>query len=272
MLHLKGNRKNAFGIVDIMILAIDMGNTNITLGAYKENKLIFVSRLYTQRKKSADEFAINILDIFNLYGVSPKDFTDAILSSVVPELTGIISKAVMLTIGKEPLLVGKDCNGNLKVEILPVEQLGADLICGCVGAISKYPLPCLVIDMGTATKILAIDKSGYFVGCIISPGVKISLDALTSGAALLPSVNFTKPQKVVGTNTTECMQSGSVYGTASMIDGLISRMTKELSFEKPTLVSTGGYSKGIIPCCENEIIYDENLLLDGLKIIYDKRI
>lgn len=253
-----------------MILAIDMGNTNITLGAYKDNELIFVSRLYTQRKKSADEFAINILDILKLYGVTPADFSDAVLSSVVPELTDVISRAVRLTIGKKPMLVGKEYNGNLKCDILPVEHLGADLVCGCVGAIKKYPLPCLVTDMGTATKILAIDKNGYFVGCIISPGVKISLDALASGAALLPSISFTRPERVCGRNTVECMQSGSVYGSAAMIDGLISRMTKELGFENPTLVATGGYSKGIIPCCEHEIIYDENLLLDGIKYIYDK--
>ena len=252
-----------------MILAIDMGNTNITLGAYKNDKLIFVSRLYTQRKKSADEFAINILDILNLYGVSPADFSEAVLSSVVPELTDIISRAVKLTIGKTPLLVGKEYNGKLKCDILPIEHLGADLVCGCVGAIKKYALPCLVTDMGTATKILAIDKDGCFVGCIISPGVKISLDALASGAALLPSISFTRPERVCGRNTVECMQSGSVYGSASMIDGLISRMTKELGFENPTLVATGGYSKGIIPCCEHEIIYDENLLLDGIKYIYD---
>ena len=120
-----------------MILAIDMGNTNITLGAYKDNELIFVSRLYTQRQKSADEYAINISDILNLYGVSPKDFTDSVLSSVVPELTGVISRAVKLTIGKKPLLIGKEYNGNLKCEILPIEHLGADLVCGCVGAIKN---------------------------------------------------------------------------------------------------------------------------------------
>lgn len=254
-----------------MILAIDMGNTNITLGAYKENKLLFVSRMYTERHKSSDEFAVNLLDIFSLYGVSPDDFSGAVLSSVVPELTDIISKAVKLTIKKEPLLVGKDHNGNLKIEVLPIEFLGADLICGCVGAIEKYPLPCLVVDMGTATKILAIDKNGYFVGCTISPGVKISLDSLATNAALLPSISFTKPKSVVGTNTVECMQSGSVYGTAAMIDGLAKRMIEELKFENTTIVSTGGYSKGIIPCCETQnIIYDENLLLDGLKAIYDK--
>ena len=252
-----------------MILTIDMGNTNITFGAYKDQKIVFVSRLYTSRQKSADEYAVNILDILSLYGVTPEDFSGAILSSVVPELTDVISRAVRLTIKKEPVLVGKEYNGNLKCDILPIEHLGADLICGCIGAIKKYPLPCLVVDMGTATKILAIDKDGYFVGCIISPGVKISLDALASNAALLPSISFTKPQNVVGTNTVECMQSGCGYGAASMIDGLTERMINELSFENPTIVSTGGYSKGIIPCCKTEIVYDENILLDGLKHIYD---
>lgn len=253
-----------------MILAIDMGNTNITLGCYENNKLVFVSRMYTERHKTFDEFATQLLDIFNLYDVSPKDFSGAILSSVVPELTDIIARAVFLTIKKRPLIVGKDHNGALKVDVLPIEHLGADLICGCVGAIEKYSLPCLVVDMGTATKILAIDKNGYFVGCIIAPGVKISLDALTQNAALLPSISFTKPKNVVGTNTVECMQSGSVYGSAAMLDGLISRMTRELNFDNTTIVSTGGYSKGIIPCCETQIVYDENLLLDGLLAIYNK--
>lgn len=253
-----------------MVLVIDMGNTNITLGCYDKGKLIFVSRMYTERHKTGDEFATQLLDIFNLYGVSPKDFSGAVLSSVVPELTDIIARAVYLTVKKKPLIVGGKYNAGLKVEVLPIEDLGADLICACVGAIEKHSLPCLVVDMGTATKILAIDKDGYFVGCIIAPGVKISLDALTGAAALLPSIGFTKPKSVVGTNTVECMQSGSVYGSAAMIDGLISRMTDELEFEAPSIVATGGYSKGIIPCCETKIDYDENLLLDGLLAIYEK--
>lgn len=254
-----------------MVLVIDMGNTNITLGCYDNEKLVFVSRMYTERHKSCDEFAVGLLDILNLYGVSPTDFSGAILSSVVPELTDIISKAVNLVIKKKPLLVGKEHNASLKIDILPIDQLGADLICGCVGAIKKYPLPCLVVDMGTATKILAIDKDGYFVGCTISPGVKISLDALASNAALLPSISFTKPERVAGRNTVECMQSGCVYAAAATIDGLSSRIIKELHFENATIISTGGYSKGIVPCCETKgIIYDENLLLDGLKAIYDQ--
>ncbi len=253
-----------------MILVIDIGNTNITLGCYKNKDLVFVSRMYTERHKTSDEFAAGLLDIFSLYGIDPKNFKGAVLSSVVPELTDIISQAVEGATGKTPLLVGKNCNANLKVEVIPIEYLGADLICGCVGAIEKYPLPCLVVDMGTATKILAIDKDGFFLGCTISPGVKISLDALASGAALLHSISFNKPEKVTGTNTVECMQSGLVFGNAAMIDGLCERMANELGFENPTIVATGGYSKGIIPCCKAEIIYDENLVLDGLKAIYDK--
>lgn len=252
-----------------MLLAIDMGNTNITLGGYDGDKLVFVSRLYTARHKSSDEFAIDFLDIFNLYQVKPSDFSGAILASVVPELTDLIVRALKRTIGIEPLIVGGTYNGNLKIDILPVSQLGADLIAGSVGAIKKYPLPCLVADLGTATKILAIDGDGTFRGCTISPGVKISLDALAQRAALLPSVSFTAPQKAIGENTTECMQSGIVFGTAAMLDGLIKRIKNELGYTDVTVVATGGYSTSIIPSCETEIIYDENLLLDGLKQIYD---
>ncbi len=253
-----------------MILAIDIGNTNITLGCYDGERLVFVSRMYTERHKTGDEFAAQLSEIFNLYSVKLQSFSGAVLSSVVPELTNAMIRAAELTIKKTPILVGGQHNGRLKVEILPIEQLGSDLIAGCVGAIKKYPLPCLVVDLGTATKVLAIDKNGYFVGCTISPGVKISLDALASNASLLPSINFTKPERAYGTNTVECMQAGIVYGTAAMIDGLTKRIANELGFNNPSIVATGGYSKGIAPCCEAPIIYDENLLLDGLKIIYDE--
>ena len=251
-----------------MLLAIDMGNTNITFGGFKDDELVFVSRLYTARNKSSDEFAINFLDIFNLYNLKPDCFDGVILASVVPELTDSIVRAVKTTIGIEPIIVGGQHNGNLRIDILPVSHLGADLIAGSIGAITKYPLPCLVADLGTATKILAIDKDGTFRGCTISPGVKISLDALAQGTALLPSISFTAPEKAIGENTTECMQSGIVFGTAAMLDGLFKRIKNELGYDDVTVVATGGYSPAIIPSCETEIIYDENLLLDGLKEIY----
>lgn len=251
-----------------MILTIDMGNTTISFGAYDGDELKFVARMYTSRQKSSDEFAINIKDFLSLYNVKADDFEGAIMASVVPELTDRIVRAVMKTLGITPLLVGADHNGGLKIDILPVEQLGADLVAGSIGAINKYPLPCLIADLGTATKILVIDEKGKFLGCTISPGVKISLDALAQGAALLPSISLTKPDKAIGEHTTECMQSGIVYGTAAMLDGLIGRIKKEAGFNDCTVVATGGYSAGIIPCCEEKILYDKHLVLNGLLEIY----
>lgn len=252
----------------IMLLTIDIGNSNITLGAYQNDSLLFVSRMYTARHKTSDEFAANLLEIFKLYNVKASDFSGTVISCVVPEIEGSIIRAVKLITGKEPITVGEKHHGNFEIDVLPVAAIGADLIAAAVAAKAKYPLPCLVADLGTATKIIVVDKSGKFVGCTISPGVKISLDALAARASLLPSVSLTTPKSAVGTNTVECIQSGVVFGTAAMLDGLTKRIIGELSLENATIVATGGCSRGIIPCCEAEIIYDENLVLDGLREIY----
>lgn len=253
-----------------MLLTADIGNTSICVGAYKGENLVFTARLYTDRHKSADEYTLSLKDILKLNGISQESFSGAIVSSVVPEVTDDFSLAIEKITGQKPITVGKEHNGNLKIEILPVSALGADLIAASIGAISKYPLPCLVADLGTATKIIVIDKDGIFRGCTISPGVKISLDALTQNASLLPEISLTKPERAIGENTVECMQSGIVFGTAGMLDGLIKRIKKELKEEKVTVVATGGYSKAISECCETEMLYDENLILDGLKVIYEK--
>ena len=254
-----------------MLLAIDIGNTSISLGAYENERLTFTARLLTDRSKSGEEYENELRGIFDLHGVRPHAFEGAVISSVVPEITERLSSAVTKLTDKEPLTVGEKYNGNLKVEILPMSYLGADLIAASVGAIEKYPLPCLVADLGTATKILVIDKDGVFRGCTISPGVKISLDALAGKTSLLPEISLERPEKTIGENTVMCMQSGIVYGTAAMLDGLIKRIKAELESENVTVVATGGYSETIAQCCETELIYDENLLLDGLKAIYDKR-
>lgn len=253
-----------------MLLTIDTGNTSIKLGAYKKDELIFTARLLTDRNEDAVGYAVGLLDALGVNGAKPSDFSGAIISSVVPEVTEKLCVAVERLLGKKPLLVGQEYNGNLRVEILPVSYLGADLIAASVGAIAKYTLPCLVADLGTATKILVLDKEGVFCGCTISPGVKISLDALTHGASLLPEISLEMPQRVIGENTVECMQSGIVFGTAAMLDGLISRIKKELGEEKATVVITGGYGKTISECCEEEMLYDEHLLLDGLRVIYER--
>jgi len=254
----------------IMLLTADIGNTSIALGAYKNDKLIFTTGMLTDKNKSADEYAEELKKLFELKGINKSDFSGSVVSSVVPEITDNFTKALEKLTGTKAISVGEEYNGNFKVTILPVSHIGADLIAVSVGAIKKYKLPCLVADLGTATKIVAIDKDGYFRGCTISPGVKISLDALAKKASLLPDISFAKPERVIGENTVECMQSGIVFGTAAMLDGLIKRMKAELGGGDVTVVATGGYSKGIIPCCETEIIYDENLLSYGLKVIYDR--
>ncbi len=252
-----------------MILVADIGNTSITIGAYEDDVLVFADKLVTVKEKSCEKYTHELFDIIESQGISGKKFNGAVISSVVPEVTENFSKALTAVTDVEPIVVGEKHNGNLKVEILPVSYLGADLIAGCIGAISKYPLPCIVADLGTATKLLVINEKGYFCGCTISPGVKISLDALAEKASLLPSISLTEPERVIGRNTVECMQSGIVFGTAAMLDGLVSRMKKEMGEEQVTVVVTGGYSKEIASCCETEVIYDENLLLDGMKKIYN---
>lgn len=253
-----------------MIFVADIGNTSITVGVYCAGKLKFTTKLPTKRQGSAAEYEKRLGEFFELSGILSSDMLSSVISSVVPEVMEEFIRAVENITGTQPYIVGERYNGNLKIEILPIGSLGADLIADSVGAIRKYPLPCLIADLGTATKILVIDKNGVFRGCTISPGVKISLDALNEHTSLLPSVSLIKPKKAIGENTVECMQSGIVFGTAAMLDGLIKRMKAELECDEVTVVATGGYSKEIISCCETEIIFDENLLLDGLKAICDE--
>lgn len=252
-----------------MLLAIDIGNTNINLGCFADGALLFTSRVYSELHRTADEYAAMLLDMFHLHAVRGSAFEGAILSSVVPELTDLLSQAVKTVLGKEPLIVGAEVHDGFETDVIPVSQVGADLITGAVAAKAKYPLPCLVADLGTATKILALDKKGKFLGCTIAPGVKISLDALAKGTALLPSISFTMPEKAIGTNTIECMQSGLVFGTAAMLDGMVDRILAELGVEKASLIATGGLSHGIVPCCKQNFVYDRHLLLDGLRVIYE---
>lgn len=252
-----------------MLLAIDIGNTNINLGCFADGALLFTSRVYSEQHRTADEYATMLLDILSLHAVRGAQFRGSILSSVVPELTDLLSRAVKTVLGKQPLVVGAEVHDGFVTDVIPVSQVGADLITGTVAAKAKYPLPCLVADLGTATKIIAIDKTGKFLGCTIAPGVKISLNALSGGTALLPFISFTMPEKVIGTDTVACMQSGLIFGTAAMLDGMVKRMQEEMGIENATLVATGGLSGGIVPCCRENFHYDKYLLLDGLRLMYE---
>ena len=252
-----------------MLLTIDIGNTNITLGAYNSNYLTFTARLATDPRKTDDQYAIEMKHVLSLYNIQSERIEDCIISSVVPSVAKSVSNAISKLCGIVPLMLGPGVKTGLNIKIDNPAQLGADLVAGAVGAIDSYKMPCVIIDMGTASTISVLDRDGSFLGGVISAGVRLTLKALTENTALLSSIPIEAPKSVIGTNTTESMQSGLVYGTAAMLDGLLEQITKELG-EKPTVIATGGLSRDIIAHCKTNIIYSENLLLDGLRAIYEK--
>lgn len=253
-----------------MLLTVDIGNTNITIGVFKADELLFTSRLATDRKRTADQYAVELLNVFNLNKAEISAFSGAIISSVVPEVTDAIKSAVITVTGKTPQILSTDIGSGLSVVNDINGQIGADIAAVSVGAINKYPLPCFILDLGTATKIILLDENGKFMGCTISPGVAISLYALASRTSQLPTINLETPVSSVGTNTIDCMKSGIIYGTAAMLDGLTDRMEKDFGKRINTIIATGGLSREIIKNCDKDIIYDENLILDGLKFIYER--
>lgn len=252
-----------------MLLAVDIGNTNITLGLFDEEILLFTARLATDAKRTADQYAIDIKDILYLRGCRYETIEDAVICSVVPSVGKAVSNAISMLCHIVPLNLGPGVKTGLNIKIDNPAQLGADLVAGAVGALHEYTMPCVIIDMGTATTVTVLDESGAFLGGVIAAGVNLTLKALTENTSQLPSISIESPGKVIGTNTADCMRSGLVFGTAAMLDGIIDRIEDQLS-KIVTVVATGGLSKEIIQHCERNIIYNENLLLDGLRIIYQK--
>lgn len=251
-----------------MVLTIDIGNTNINLGLFQADMLQMGVRLATERQKTEDQFAASFFQLFQMHNVEPKEIAGTIISSVVPEITSSVKHAIERLTAKKVLVLSPGVKTGLNILIDNPAQLGADLAAGAVGASAYYTLPAFVVDLGTATKIYAIDEKG-FRGCMIAPGVAISLKALTDTSSLLPTISLEPPKKACGTNSIESMQSGVILGTAAMIDGLLDRFAAELGAPK-TILSTGGLSAFITPVCRHEIIYDGDLVLKGLKKIYDK--
>ena len=256
--------------VILMFLAIDIGNTNITMGAYDGDELIFVSRISTDRSKTPDQYAIEFKQIFSLYNAPCASFSSAALSSVVPELSSTMCEAIEKVTGRRPMVLGPGIKTGMNILIDNPAQLGADLLAGCIGAASLYPLPCLVIDLGTASKISVIDKNGAFRGCTIAPGIGISLDALSQRTSQLPSISLKTPDHAIGTNTLDSMQAGTVFGFAAMIDGLCEKLEAELGQGKMSTVATGGLAKDLIKSCKREISFNRELVLYGLKVLHEK--
>lgn len=252
-----------------MVLAVDIGNTNIVLGGFFDEEIGFVARIATDASKTEDEYATIIKSILSLHQVDKTNVKGAIISSVVPPLNPVIKKAIKFVYGVDALMVGPGIKTGINIHCDNPSTVGADLICACVASHHIYESPSLIVDMGTATKMMVMDKSGTFIGVSIIPGVNIALKALSNNTAQLPQISLEAPKSVIGKNTADCMRSGVVFGNASMIDGMIDRFNEEMG-ENLKVIATGGLCSTIVCHCKHDITIDENLVLKGLNILYNK--
>lgn len=252
-----------------MLLAIDIGNTNIVLGGFDGDKLTFVARIATNATKTEDEYATKIRSILVLHKVETASVKGAIISSVVPPLNSVMKQAIRIVYGIDPIMVGPGIKTGINILCDNPSTVGADLICACVAANQIYGSPALIVDMGTATKMMVIDKNGAFIGVSIIPGVGIALKALASNTAQLPQISLEAPESVIGKNTVDCMRSGVVYGNACLIDGMIDRINEEMG-EQLQVIATGGLASTIVCHCKHKIMQDGDLVLKGLNILYNK--
>lgn len=252
-----------------MILAIDIGNTNIVLGCIDEEKTYFLERLSTVKTKTEAEYAIDIKTILEIHEITPSQIEGAIVSSVVPPLTKNVKKAAEKIVQGEAMVVGPGVKTGLNIMIDNPAQLGSDRVVNAVAGLAEYPVPMIIFDLGTANTACVIDAKRNYIGGMIFPGINTSLNALTANASQLQGISLDEPKQVIGRNTVDCMKSGVIYSNAASLDGIIERIEEELGM-KTTVIATGGLSKIIVPYCKKKIILDDDLLIKGLLIIYKK--
>lgn len=252
-----------------MLLAIDIGNTNIVIGCIKDDRILYKARIATDHIRTSDQYGLEIKNMLEAFGVTKADISDCIISSVVPPVFNSVRTGVVKMLGKQPMVVGPGLKTGLNIHVDVPSQVGSDRIVIAVAALAEYEAPLILLDMGTATTIEVVEPENVYMGGIIYPGVKLSLDALTNRAAQLPGISLDKPKQVIGKNTVDCMRSGMMYGTAAMIDGIIDRIEQELGHGSQ-VIATGGMAQFITPLCHRKVILEKDLLLKGLNIIYKK--
>lgn len=252
-----------------MVFAIDIGNTNIVIGCFQNEKILFTERISTNQTGTALEYAVSLKSILEIYGLKSQDIEGSILSSVVPSITHTVQHAVETITRKKCMIVGPGIKTGLKIAIDNPAQLGSDMVIAATAALDQYSGPLALIDMGTATTVSVLNQKNEFIGGMIMPGVAISMNALIDKTAQLPKIAFEPPKKKIGSNTVDCMKSGMIYGFAGSIDGLISHIEEELQMPV-TVIATGGLAETIIPHCKHSILLDDTLLLKGMRIIYQK--
>lgn len=252
-----------------MILAVDIGNTNIVLGCIEQEKIYFVERVSTNISKTELEYVVELKTLLDLYRIQVEEITGCIIASVVPPLTNIVKTAMEKYLHTTPLIVGPGVKTGLNILMDNPAQIGADLIVNAVAGLKYYGAPIIMIDMGTATTISVVDDKKNYIGGMILPGVKVSLDSLVNRTSQLPKISLEAPKRVIGKNTIDCMKSGIVMGQAACLDGMIERILEELGYEA-AVVATGGLAGSIVPYCKRKIVHDNELTLKGLGLIYWK--
>ena len=250
-----------------MLLAIDVGNSNTSVGLFDRDKqLRFLASLDTDSRKTADQISIDLMNLFALYHFRFEDVTGAILCSVVPPLNFMMEKALARLLGKPPMVVGPGVRTGLNIRLAVQSQVGADIVADAVAALEKFEPPIVTIDMGTATTLSVVDREGIFRGGMILPGLRLSVDALSARAAQLPCITFTQPEGLLGTDTVSCMRSGALYGAAAALEGISLRLEEELG--PVTVVLTGGHGRDILPLLRRAVEYEPHLQLMGLRELW----
>ncbi len=250
-----------------MILAIDIGNTHIVIGGIDASRTYFIERVSTVRTRTELEYAIDIKNVLDIYGIHPQEIEGGIVCSVVPQITNVLRLAAEKILRKEVLVVDSKMETGLCVQMDFPDQVGRDLIAGAAAGLAYYPVPQIIFDLGTATTACVLDEQQNYIGGVIYPGIQVSLEALTAHASQLQGVGLEKPEHVIGKNTLDCMRSGILNSSAAAMDGMIDRIEEELG-QSATVIATGGLARLVTPLCRKTIILDEDLLLKGLFLIY----
>ena len=254
-----------------MILAIDMGNTNIKIGVVDTIDRVIEERVTTDKNKSSLEYAQDIQAVLNFHHIRACEIDGAILSSVVPSLTGIVETAIRKATAVQPIIVS--CNMQMDISLSKFQYpkgIGPDLLVGMEAAYYYYKAPCIGVNMGTATTVTVVNSDGEYCGGAIMPGMKTSLDALISNCAMLPEISLEDPGRVISQNTVHCIRGGIIYGNAGQVDGIIERIEEELG-TRCVIVATGGMARFVIPYCKNadRIVRDDALLMKGMLRLYE---
>ena len=255
-----------------MLLVIDVGNTNTSLGVYRGSELVAHWRLTTNRARTVDEYGVHARNLFEFAGLDFKAISAIAIASVVPPLNYTLKTMAETYFNLSPVFVDSDTDTGLTILYEPASDVGADRIVDAVAAIEKYGAPCIIVDFGTATTFDVINEKGEYLGGVITPGIMISSDALFERAAKLPRVDIKRPQKVVGSSTTTAMQSGLYHGYTALVDGVLKKIIDEVAGvgKPPRVIATGGLAPLIATGSEYIEHVDDTLTLDGLRLIYER--